>query len=150
MKEEKDKKNYNNIAVILVCVLIAFGGGFFIGKSVAGISNAKRGSQYTGMRNGQPTGTGQRLRNGFRPINGEIISADDKSVTVKLADGSSKIVLLSDKTQINKAEMATVKDLTAGQKIMVVGQDNPDGSVSATNIQLNPILRQENIPNPKK
>ena len=53
----------------------------------------------TGARQGQ----GSRM--GFRPVNGEIISADEKTVTVKLQDGSSKIVLFSDKTTINKADV---------------------------------------------
>lgn len=72
------------------------------------------------------------------PTAGEIIGADEKSITVKLQDGSSKIVLLSEKTQINKAEKATKEDLKKGEKVAVFGTENPDGSVTAQNIQLNP------------
>ena len=77
----------------------------------------------------------------FRPVNGEIISTDDKGVTVKLTDGSSKIVMISDTTSINNVTTATKKDLKVGEKVMVVGQTNSDGSVSAQNIQINPIVR---------
>ena len=84
----------------------------------------------------------------FQPINGEIISSDETSVTIKLQDGSSKIVLLSDSTSINKAESGSKEDLKEGEKVLVLGNSNSDGSVSAQSIQLNPpdrvIFRQEN------
>lgn len=80
-------------------------------------------------------------RAGFRPVNGEIISADNKSITVRLQDGSSKIVLFSDKTTINQAVEATKDDLKNGGKVAVFGTENSDGSVTAQNIQLNPIVR---------
>jgi len=78
---------------------------------------------------------------GFQPVNGEIISSDDKSITVKLTDGGSKIVILSDNTEINQAANATKDDLKAGEKVAVFGQENSDGSVTAQSIQLNPVLR---------
>ena len=65
----------------------------------------------------------------------------DDSVTVKLMDGTSKIVLFSDKTEINKAQQAQTADLKVGEKVMVMGQENSDGSVTAQNIQLNPVFR---------
>jgi len=82
-------------------------------------------------------GTGGN-RTGFRPVYGEIVSSDDKSITVKLQDGSSKIVLFSDATQINKAEKAGKNDLQTGQQVAVFGTQNSDGSITAQNIQLNP------------
>lgn len=58
-----------------------------------------------------------------------------------MQDGSSKIVLFSDKTEINKAAEATKEDLKVGEKVAVFGTENSDGSVTAQNIQLNPQLR---------
>ncbi len=72
---------------------------------------------------------------------GEITSVDDKSITVKNQDGSSKIVILSDKTEINKASEAAKTDLKIGEKVSAFGTTNSDGSVTAQNIQLNPITR---------
>lgn len=89
--------------------------------------------------NGMRTGSGQRA--GFRPVNGDIIASDEKSITVKMQDGSSRIVILNDKTQINKADVALKADLKVGEKVSVFGTDNADGSVTAQNVQLNPILR---------
>lgn len=82
-----------------------------------------------------------RERTGFRPVVGEIISKDDKSVTVKLQDGGSKIVLFSDGTSINKVSEGSKDDLKTGEQVGIFGTENSDGSVTAQNIQLNPIAR---------
>jgi hypothetical protein len=57
-------------------------------------------------------------------------------VTVKLPDGSSKIVLISENTKINKMTEGSIDDLETGKQIVVFGQENSDKSISATNIQL--------------
>ena len=75
---------------------------------------------------------------------GEISAQDEKTITVKLQDGSSKIILLSDKTSINKASVGLISDLTVGEKVAVFGTSNADGSVTAQNIQLNPVARNPN------
>jgi len=87
---------------------------------------------------GQFQGNQEEARSGFRPVNGEIIAQDETSVTVKLEDGSSKIVILSDNTSINKASTGAKSDLKTGERVFVIGQENSDGSVTAQNIELNP------------
>lgn len=103
--------------------------------------------QGFGMRqnmNGEtPTGSTGMMR----PIAGEIISADANSITVETEDGSSKIVIISSKTNINKAETVTVEELKKGTTVSVFGSANEDGSVTAQNIQLNPN-QQFRGPNP--
>lgn len=69
---------------------------------------------------------------------GSIISMDDKSITVKLADGSSKIVLFSDATTYSNTVRAAKSDLKVGENVAIFGAANSDGSVTATEIQLNP------------
>jgi ribosomal protein S1 len=78
---------------------------------------------------------------GLRPVSGEIISQDDKSITVKLQDGSSRIVILSDQTEINKTSEGSKEDLKTGERITTFGTENSDGSVTAQNVQLNPQIR---------
>ncbi len=126
--------------VVAILVVIVGGGAFFAGMKYQQSKQPAFLRQMAGVQ-GQRTGTGGN-RTGFRPVNGEIISSDDKSITVKLQDGSSKIVLLSDNTQINKAAEATKEDLKAGEKVAVFGQENSDGTVTAQNIQLNPEFRE--------
>jgi plastocyanin len=133
----------NGMTVAIVVALIFGSGGFFAGTKY---SQNQRGAAF---RQANTTGAGGRFgaigagggtRNGFRPVSGSIISMDDKSITVKLADGSSKIVLLTDKTQIGKAQAATKSDLMQGTQVAVFGSENSDGSVTAQSVQLNPQL----------
>ena len=126
--------------VIAILVVLVGGGAFFAGMKYQQ-SKQPAFLRQTGGVQGQRTGTGEN-RMGFRPVNGEIISSDEKSITVKLQDGSSKIVLFSDSTEINKAAEATKEDLKAGEKVAVFGTENSDGTVTAQNIQLNPEFRE--------
>ena len=129
----------NNMIVIIVVVALLVGaGGFFAGmKYQQSKSPAGRFGNLQGNRNGQF----QQRNQGFRPVNGEIISSDDKSITVKLQDGSSKIVLLTDTTSLNKSTEGSKSDLKTGEQVVVFGMENSDGSVIAQNIQLNPLSR---------
>lgn len=131
----------NTILIAVIAALVFGGGGFFAGMqyqksqpSQSRQSNGQGGNQGQGRRFG-----GQNGNN--RPVAGEILSADDKSITVKMQDGSSKIVLIGGNTQINKAATAVKSDLKIGERVAVFGSENSDGSVTAQSIQLNPQLR---------
>ena len=132
------KKENLKILLIILALVIGGGVGFFAGMKYQQSKQQSVARQFLGQMGGRQ-GTANRL--GFRPVNGEIISADEKSITVKLQDGSSKIVIISETTQINKAEQATKEDLKVGEKVAVFGQENSDGSVTAQNIQINPLVQ---------
>ena len=147
-----NKNHY--IAVIAMVVVV--GGGAFYGGMQYGISKAKaiqvaargnfgggaNGSQRigAGIQGGQNGGqrmNGGAIGGGF--INGSILSKDDKSITVKSQDGSSKIIFFSDSTTIGKATAGSVSDLATGQQVMVNGKANSDGTIAAQNIQIRPM-----------
>jgi flagellar basal body-associated protein FliL len=128
----------NNIIIIVVLLVIVAAGGFFTGMKYQQNQQPAFGRNFGGAQAGRTGGTN---RNNFRPVSGDILSADDKSITVKLQDGSSKIVLISASTTINKAAQGTLSDLKVGERVAVVGQDNTDGSVTAQSVQLNPTFR---------
>jgi hypothetical protein len=130
------------VAIIAVAVgAAAFFGGMQYQKMQA--MNAAGGSGRQGSGGQGQGGAGGRARGaggmGGRVI-GEIISQDDKSITVKMMDGSSKIVLLSDSTTVSKTSDGSKTDLKVGEKVGVFGTDNSDGSVTAQNVQLNPAF----------
>jgi hypothetical protein len=134
------------LPTILVAIIVgtgAFFGGIKYQQTKAGsLPNNFSNRQFGQMgQNGFRQDANGTNRQGFQPVSGEILSNDGKTITVKMTDGSSKIVLFNDKTTINKAESATTADLKAGEKVAVFGQTNSDGSVSAQNIQLNPVNR---------
>ena len=72
----------------------------------------------------------------MQPVRGQIISADNNSITVKMQDGSSKIVAISDKTTINKSTQGSKTDLTNGQEVTAFGTKNSDGSITAQIVSL--------------
>ena len=120
--------------IILIIAVVVAGAAFFGGMKYQE-SKSPRVGGFQGTRGGQ-----FQQRQGARPVNGEIINVDDKSITVKLRDGSSKIVILSGKTSINKSAQASKSDLKTGEKVAVFGTENSDGSVTAQNVQLNPMM----------
>ncbi len=133
-------KNANIIAIALL--VVGLGIGFF-----GGMQYQKGQGEKIGSSQGNQQGRRFAGQNGVnRSVAGEIISLDASSITVKLTDGCSKIVLLSGQTQLNKAEVVLKSDLKVGERIAVFGFANSDGSVTAQNIQLNPQTRGGGTP----
>lgn len=137
-----------NIIIGVVIAVVFAGGGFYGGmkynQSKTASATQNRFQQFAG-RNGGAQG-GQRMagttgampdgRQGF--TGGEILSKDDKSITVKLRDGGSKIIFFSGSTQVTKSATGTPQDLITGTQVTVTGQANQDGSINAESIQIRP------------
>jgi hypothetical protein len=143
--------NYVMLAVVAVVVgAITFFGGMKYQESKTPASTRianGAGGNFAGAngQGGARMGTGRSGQNaGFRPVAGNILSIDDKTMTVKLRDGSSKIVLFSEKTVVNKTSEAAKTDLKQGDTVSVFGTTNTDGSVTAQNVQINPLNRMMN------
>ncbi len=126
----------------LVVVIIAVAGGAFYGGTAYAKSQAPaRGGQFTGQFNGQAGTAGAGARSGTRVAGGgftagQILSKDDTSLTVKMQDGSTKIILFSGSTMITKSASGTPQDLKEGTQVTVMGTTNQDGSVTAQDILL--------------
>jgi len=139
------KAQKNLIIAIAVTFVIAGGGGFFGGiKYARSTTLARGGAQYGnagggGYRTNTPgSAAGARLRGGSGFVNGDIISKDDKSVTVKNRAGGSQIIFFAPSTSIGKTTAGSAADLAVGENIMANGTANPDGTITATNIQIRP------------
>jgi hypothetical protein len=146
----KQSTNSTTLFITIAIAIVMGAGGFFAGMKYQQTKQPTFGRNGNFMMGGAQNGNGQAIngqtrtggaRMGGGQVFGDILSQDATSITVKLQDGSSKIVLYNDKTTVNKAAEATIADLKTGEKVAVFGQTNTDGSVTATNIQLNPILR---------
>ena len=134
------------LLVVLTCVLLggAFYGGVTYAKGKQGPAGMPNGA---GWQRGQgvPTGRlGQGNNTGM--VNGEVLSIDDKSLTVKLRDGGSKIVFFSTSTQVIKTVDGSMADVQVGKTVNIVGSTNTDGSVMAKSIQMRPAM--DNLPPP--
>lgn len=132
--------------MIIVAVVIA-AVGFFGGMQY---EKGKTAMAMNMMSTGAPAGAGGAGRfgagggrftsRGGGATIGQIVSSDSSSITVKLADGSSKIVNISGSTKISKSDTATMSDLTTGTQVAAFGTTNSDGSITATTVQLNPQM----------
>lgn len=140
-------KRNNLILIAIVALLVGGAVGFFGGMQY---QKSQRPSFGSLGANGQRTGAGGAFAgrfgaaggaNGARPVTGQIISTGNNSVTVKMSDGSTKIVLLTSSTSINKTASASQSDLITGQTIAAFGTQNSDGSLTASNVELNPQTR---------
>lgn len=152
-----NEKHNQNIVTIILIVFVFTAFGFLGGMKYQMSKLGKMRGQFPGqMRNGDGVGQnnfGSQNRGRFGGMNlGEIISTTDNSITIKLSDGSTKIVLISESTSINKSAVAVIGDLKVGEKVSVFGNTSSDGTITATSVQLNPIMRQETTitPEPKK
>lgn len=137
-------------AIIIIAIVIAGGafyGGMVYGKSQSagtpgGNAQNFRGQGQFANRVGR---TGNNSGAGF--ANGQIISKDDKSITLQLNNnGGSKIIFYSPSTEVGKFVTSTPSDLTIGQNVVVTGQTNQDGSVTAQSIQIRPNLPNNQQP----
>lgn len=143
------------VIVPIILVLVGLGAGFFGGYQyrnyvlrrgfTSGNGNFQRftagGTRGTGA-NGTRTGSFGGA------VNGSILSIDANSMTVKLADGSTKIVLFSGSTTYSNTVAAQNSDLKVGSTVLVMGAANSDGSVTATNVQINPQFGRPAMPSP--
>jgi hypothetical protein len=134
----------NNLYIsIIIAVIVAGGLGFWGGDAYASAKAPAGYAARAGGAAGFTRGAGGTRGGGMASstggfVTGQIISADADTVTVNLQNGSSKIVLFSNSTQIMKSTTGTAADLTAGQYVSVTGTANSDGSVSASSIQVRP------------
>jgi len=121
------------IAVVIVGA-IAFFGGMKYQQSQAAQTNMGNGQFALRGQNGQAR------RFGGANV-GQIVSVDANSITLKLQDGSSKIINLSSNTTYSKTDSASKSDLKVGDRVAAFGTANSDGSIDAQNVQLNPMFR---------
>jgi hypothetical protein len=141
----KNKKIVWGIVGVIVLVLVFFIGVAY-GKSQTPASPA---TAYTGARTRGAGGFGGATI-------GQIISKDATSITVQLmtAPGGtaatsttpvgSKIVFVDSNTKISKQVDGTLSDLAVGATVSVTGTANPDGSVTATAVQIRPAISARN------
>ena len=140
------------ILPIIIIIVIVAAGSFFAGMKY-GQSKSSTNLSRGNFQNMSPEERQQRIQQmgtagvGFRDnressgfASGEIISKDDKSITIKLPDGGSKIIFYSETTEVGKFVDGTPTDLEVDKTVIVNGTANQDGSITAQSIQMRPEM----------
>lgn len=133
------------VVPLLICVVVFGGLGFYGGmtyqkqQTPATVGNLRGASGPGNLRNGAGGGNfAGRGGAGMNGANGEIVQKDATSITLKLTEGGSKNVFYATSTRVAKTSEGTMNDLSVGTNVLVTGTANPDGSVTATSIQIRP------------
>ncbi|MFA6338989.1 MAG: hypothetical protein WCW87_02955 [Candidatus Paceibacterota bacterium] len=130
---------------VIISLIVVGSGSFYAGmKYDQSNQSATRGQKFQQMGgagfNLNQKGTahnGNNMMNGNGGFAaGEILSKDDKSITIKLTNGGSKIVFLSDSTKVTKDTEGSKNDLSNGVQVVASGSANSDGSITAQTVQI--------------
>ncbi|MDO8482526.1 MAG: hypothetical protein Q7S86_01755 [bacterium] len=140
------------IVAVAAGILIVGGGAFYAGTkyrssnstnaagvrgAFANLSPEERQTRFAQVGVG-PTGARASRGTDAGFVSGEVISKDDKSITLKLADGGSKIVFLSGTAAITKSISGSFEDIVVGERVMITGTANSDGSMTGQTVQIRP------------
>lgn len=128
-------KKQQTLILVLIVAIVVVGVLSFYGGIKYGQSQNRFSPRNLGQFNGQ-----NMKQNVNNMIGGEIISMDDKSLTVKLRDNGSKIIFFSGSTTLSKTVDGAVSDLKIGEQVNINGISNSDGSISAKSIQIRPAI----------
>lgn len=128
--------------VALVIAIISFFSGMYysgIGKTAevtAGQAGGRQGGAFAG-RGTQGGGMRGGAQGGF--VNGEVAAMDETSMTIKMRDGSSKIVFYGkESVSVQKSVAGALSDIGTGTTVIITGKPNSDGSVTAESVQIRP------------
>ncbi|HEX5465406.1 MAG TPA: DUF5666 domain-containing protein [Candidatus Limnocylindrales bacterium] len=132
------------MAAAVLVAGISFAGGYEVGQGgvpssgAAGLGDGGFGRFGNGLGgSGAPGGRfGQGRGTGAGGTAGTISSVAPDQLTVSVASGGSKLVLVDSSTTVTKISSTdeALTDLSQGESITVVGTTNPDGSVTAMQI----------------
>ena len=144
----------SNQKIVIACVItavLAGGVGYVGGVKMSPLKrsvmfNSRSGQTMNLRNNNQNNQNGKGITNAPNmmgrggAITGEVIAKDNKSLTIKMSDGSSKIVIISDKTIYRMASESSLDKIEVGTKVATFGDSNSDGSTTATSIEINPAM----------
>jgi hypothetical protein len=137
------------VLAVLVVVVVAAGsfyGGMVYGKNQAETTMpvAGEGGEFAGARGqfGQRPGglggaeEGQLLRDQSGMLFGEIQSIGDGELMVTDANGEQMTVYIADTTLIRKQADVTLADLEEGETVIISGNRDDDGNITARSLQV--------------
>lgn len=123
-------------SILIVSIVLSFFLGILYSKNTSKNNMISASSFQKNMAVGYGFSRSNLRMGSGNMVDGEILSKDDSSLTIKLKDGGSKIIIFSKSTNVLKSSQAKIDDINVGDEVVVSGKTNSDGSVTADSIQL--------------
>jgi hypothetical protein len=128
-----------NMIIVVVITAGLIGAAFYGGMMYQRSTVPQRGAGFA-AGTGRPGTAGRTsFTMGAGAVAGSILSKDASSITVKMQDGSTKIVLTNASTSVLKTSTGSLADLSVGTNVTAVGTPNSDGSVTAVSVSIRPL-----------
>ena len=113
-----------------------------MGQGISGQSQSFKGNKNDCSSMDRPIdGSGRENGRGNGPLIGQVVSYDDKSITIKISDDTTKTVTLGSDTKIYKDVEASKTHLIIGTTISVFSINNDDGTSVVSSVLINPALQ---------
>jgi hypothetical protein len=137
----------------IALLAIAAGAGFEYGKTYQSNQASQIRSQFLRSRGINPNGSGGDQAGGFGGGGfgggtfGQLKSVNGNTLTVTTQNGDVTVDLTA-ATQIEKTTAGTPADLQAGQQLIVRGQSDSSGTVTAQSVQITTGRAPQSTPAP--
>lgn len=129
------------LPIIIIALIVVGASAFYAGNKYGAVQKNNR-SMISGNKGGIFLGNGERRGAGAPDkgslVRGQVISKNTSTITIKLDNGGSKVVLYSTSTLVRQTVQTTVDQIQPGENVTVTGAANSDGSVTANSIQMVP------------
>lgn len=141
--ETKSLMTKERVSAVIILILLAC--GIFYGGVVYGKSHPSNKQFAAGARTGAFAQGGQfagRQGTGSTTMGvvttGQVLSFSGNNLTIKTANGSSRIILVGTSTPITRSVAGASSDVQTGSIVTVNGITNADGTLTARSVQLQP------------
>jgi len=129
----------SSVIIAIILVGVSFYGGLKYGQGKKQTFDRASFGQRDLPLGGNNVLGGNRTMGGV--VSGEILSIDNKSLTIKSQDAGSRLVFLSASTTISKMTSGSTGDLIIGSNVSINGLSNTDNSINAQMIQVRPQIK---------
>lgn len=135
-------KSHKHLLINILLALVFFAAGYFTRFFTASSTQpgAPGNGNFTRNSGDMPTmnqdGTSGSSSATTRNTSGTIVSNSGSYITIKLSNGSTKNVYISDSTTIYSRSKTTTDELTADKTVTIQGETNSDNSINGTTITI--------------
>ena len=131
-----------NLTTLVLLVVLFLAGSFYLGMSYQKTKIPTPGTNreaMRGMMNGGDFINSENLANrGMRAgqIIGEVIKINEDSFTIKLNDGGSNTIYITEETTFTQTQKIEKNKLEEGREVVVFGNNQENQSVIAESVQI--------------